>query len=150
MSIYLTTINCTYHDSKHTAKEEGIDKKEDYSCISYQKDAKFNEGTNTARFWKFYQTVFDPAYQANLITRQAFIQLVSIVTKKASTPDDKDLAERLLLKLVESIHYHYSLKKLVAETAQIIQIIIIEIKEFAARSILHMIFVNLKKKEKKD
>ncbi len=150
MSIYLTTINCTYHDSKHTAKEEGIDKKEDYSCISYQKDAKFNEGTNTARFWKFYQTVFDPAYQANLITRQAFTQLVSTITKEAPTPDNKNLAERLSLKLIKSIYYYYLPKKSIVEIAQIIRIVITETKGFIAGSILYTIFVNFKKKKEKN
>jgi len=55
-----------------------------------------------------------------------------------------------LLKLVESIHYHYLPKKPIAETARLIQIIITEIQEFAKESTSHIIFVNLKKAEEKD
>ncbi len=55
-----------------------------------------------------------------------------------------------MLKLVESICYHYSPKRLVAETAWIIQIIITEIKGFAEENTLYTIFANFKKKEKKD
>ncbi len=62
MSIYSITVNYTYHDFRHTAKKEGIDKKEDYSYVSYWESAKFNKETNTYRFWKFYQTVFTPAF----------------------------------------------------------------------------------------
>ncbi len=54
MSIYLTIINCTYHDSKHFLEEEGIDKKEDYSYVFYWRTVKFNEGTNAYKFWEFY------------------------------------------------------------------------------------------------
>ena len=147
MSIYSIIVNCTHHNSRHITKEEGIDKKENYSCISCWKDAKFNKGTNVARFWKFYQTVFDLAYQANLVIRQAFIQLVSTVTKKTPTSNDE---KRLLLKLIKSIYYYYSSKKSVAETAWIIWIIITKIRGFVAGSTLHIIFVNLKKEEKKD
>ena len=68
------------------------------------------------RFWKFYQLAFPPAYQANSVTRQAYTQLVSTLTKEDLTPDDEGLAERLSLKLVESIRYHYSSEKPVAET----------------------------------
>ena len=50
MSIYSITVNCIYHDSRHTTEEKGIKKKEDYSCISYWRDAKFNEETNVTRF----------------------------------------------------------------------------------------------------
>ena len=119
MSIYSTTVNCTYHDSKHLS-EGTIEKKEDYSCIPYWREAKFNEGTNAQRFWEFYKLIFPPIFQANSVTRQAYTQLVSILTKENPTPDDKDLAERLLLKLVESIRYHYSSEKPVAVTARII------------------------------
>jgi len=69
MSIYSTTVNCTYYDSRYTSEKEGINKKKDYFCIPYWRNIKFNEGTNVARFWKFYQTVFDLAYQANSVTR---------------------------------------------------------------------------------
>jgi len=58
--------------------------------------------------------------------------------------------KRLLLKLVESIYYYYSPKRFVAETAQLIQIIITEIKGFAKGSTSHMILANLKREEKKD
>ena len=116
MSIYSTTVNCTYHDSKHLS-EGTIEKKEDYSYTEYQGIAKFNEGTNAYRFQEFYQLAFPPAYQANSVTRQAYTQLVSTLTKEIPAPEDEDLAERLSLKLVESIRYHYSPKEPVAETA---------------------------------
>ena len=82
--------------------------------------AKFNEGTNAHRFWEFYQLAFLPAYQANSVTQQAYTQLVSTLTKEASASEDEDLAERLSLKIVESIRYHYSPEKSVAETARVI------------------------------
>ena len=116
MSIYSTTVNCTYHDSKHLS-EGTIEKKEDYSCTLCWETAKFNEGTNAYRFWKFYQLAFPPAYQANSVTRQVYTQLVNTLTKENPTPDDKDLAKRISLKLVESIRYHYSSEKPVAEIA---------------------------------
>src|SRR6266498_625847 len=119
MSIYLTTVNCTYHDSKHLS-EGTINKKEDYSCILYWETAKFNEGTNVYRFWEFYQLAFLPAYQANSVTRQAYTQLVSTLTKETSAPEDENLAKRLSLKIVESIRHHYSLEKPVVETARAI------------------------------
>src|SRR6266540_3655447 len=96
MSIYSTTVNCTYHDSKHLS-EGTIEKKEDYSCTLCWETAKFNEGTNAHRFWKFYQLAFPPAYQANSVTQQAYTQLVktfakvsrkyllSLLTRKASS-----------------------------------------------------------------
>src|SRR6266542_6262427 len=99
MSIYLTTVNCTYHDSKHLS-EGTINKKEDYSCTLCWETAKFNEGTNVLRFWEFYQLTFSPAYQGNSVTRQAYTQLVSTVTKETPASKDEDLAERLSLKLV--------------------------------------------------
>ncbi len=34
MSIYLITVNYTYHDLKHITEEKDIEKKKDYSCIS--------------------------------------------------------------------------------------------------------------------
>jgi len=116
MSIYSTTVNCTYHDSKHLS-EGTIEKKEDYSCIPCWGEAKFNEGTNAYRFWEFYQLAFPPAFQANSVTRQAYTQLVSTLTKEEPTADDEDLAERLSLKLIESIRYHYSLAQPLSETA---------------------------------
>src|SRR6266540_3850643 len=116
MSIYSTTVNCTYHDFKHILKGT-IDKKEDYFCTLCWEIAKFNEETSTHRFCEFYQLAFPPAYQANSVTRQAYTQLVSILTKETLIPEDEDLAERLSLKLVESICYHYSSEKPVAETA---------------------------------
>ncbi len=61
------TVNCTYHNLKHVIKEEGINKKKDYSYTSCQKIAKFNKGTNTYRFWKFYQIIFVSIYQANSV-----------------------------------------------------------------------------------
>src|SRR6266545_7033034 len=119
MSIYSTTVNCTYHDSKHIS-EGTIDKKEDYSCTLCWGSAKFNEGTNAHKFWEFYQLAFPSAYQANSVTRQAYTQLVSTLTKETLTPDDEDLAERLSIKLVKSIRYHYSSEKPVTVTAQIV------------------------------
>ena len=116
MSIYSTTVNHIYHNSKHLAKKI-IDKKEDYSYILCWKIAKFNEGTNVHRFWEFYQLAFLPVYQANSVIRQAYTQLVSTLTKETPIPDDEDLAERLSIKLVESIHYHYSPDKPVANDA---------------------------------
>src|SRR6266542_1628794 len=116
MSIYLTTVNCTYHDSKHIL-EGTINKKEDYCCTLCWRTAKFNEGTNAHRFWEFYQLAFPLAYQANSVIWQAYTQLVSTLTKETPAPEDEDLAKRLLLKLVESIRYHYSPEKPVAETA---------------------------------
>src|SRR6266498_1161707 len=101
MSIYLTTVNCTYHNSKHIL-EKTINKNKDYSCTLCWGTAKFNEGTNAYRFWEFYQLAFSLAYQANSVTQQAYTQLVSTLTKETLTPDDKDLAEKLSLKLVES------------------------------------------------
>ncbi len=116
MSIYSTTVNCTYHDFKHIS-EGTIDKKEDYFCIPCWGTAKFNEGTSAHRFWEFYQLAFLPAFQANSVTRQAYTQLVSTLLKETPAPEDEDLAKRLSLKLVESIRYHYSPKEPVAETA---------------------------------
>src|SRR6266508_1772161 len=133
MSIYSTTVNCAYHDSKHLS-EGTIEKKEDYSCIPCWGEAKFNEGTSAHRFWEFYKLTFPLAYQANSVTRQAYTQLVSTLTKENLTPDDEDLAERLSLKLVESVRYHYSPEKPVAVIARIIQEIITETVRFAEGS----------------
>src|SRR6266496_419692 len=127
MSIYSTIVNCTQHDSKHLS-EGTIDKKEDYSCILCWGTAKFNEGTSAHRFWEFYQLAFPPAFQANSVTRQAFTQLVSTVTKETPAPEDENLAKRLSLKLVESIRYHYLPEKPVTETAQVIREVLTEIK----------------------
>src|SRR6266542_1520227 len=133
MSIYSITVNCTYHDSKHLS-EGTIEKKEDYSCIPYWREAKFNEGTNAQRFWEFYKLIFPPIFQANSVTRQAYTQLVSILTKENPTPDDKDLVKRLSLKLVESICYHYLPKKSVAVIVQILWEVITETTRFAEGS----------------
>ena len=149
MSIYSTIINRTYHDSKHLSKED-IDKKKDYSYISCWGDVKFNKGTNIHRFWKFYQLAFPPAYQANLIIWQAFIQLVSTLTKVTSTSEDEDLAKRLSLKLVESIRYHYLSDKSVVVITWIIWEVIVEIIGFTKGNTSHMVLVNIKKKEEKD
>src|SRR6266498_1364910 len=149
MSIYSTTVNCTYHDSKHLS-EGTIEKKEDYSCIPCWREAKFNEGTNAHRFWEFYQLAFPLAFQANSVTRQAYTQLVSTLTKENPIPDDKDLAERLLLKLVKSIRYHYSPEKPVAVTARVIWEVITVIIRFAEGSASHTILAELKRKEEKD
>src|SRR6266540_2492353 len=149
MSIYLTTVNCTYHDSKHLS-EGTIEKKEDYSCIPCWENAKFNEGTSAHRFWEFYQLAFPPAYQANSVTRQAYIQLVSTVTKETPTPEDEDLAERLSLKLVESICYHYSPKEPVAKTARVIREVIKETTEFAEGSTPHAILTEIKRRDNKE
>src|SRR6266542_2639460 len=138
MSIYSITVNCTYYNSKHLS-EGIIEKKEDYSCILCWEIAKFNEGTNAHRFWEFYQLAFPPAYQANSVTRQAYTQLVSTLTKENPTPDNEGLAERLSLKLVESIHYHYSPEKPVAETARIIWKVITATTGFVEGSASHTV-----------
>src|SRR6266540_4347895 len=149
MSIYSTTVNCTYHDFKHLS-EGIIDKKEDYSCILCWRTAKFNEGTNAYRFWEFYQLAFSPAYQANSVTRQAYTQLVSTVTKENPAPEDEGLAERLLLKLVKSIRYHYSPEKPVAETARIIWEVITETTRFAEGSTSHAVLTEIKRRDDKE
>src|SRR6266498_882931 len=149
MSIYLTTVNYTYHDSKHLS-EGTIDKKEDYSCIPCWGTAKFNEGMNAHRFWEFYQLAFLPAFQANSVTWQAYTQLVSILTKETSAPEDEDLAERLSLKLVESIRYYYSPEKPVAETARVIWEVIKETTEFAEGSTPHAVLTEIKRREGKE
>src|SRR6266498_4111299 len=149
MSIYSTVVNCTHHDSKHLS-EGTIDKKEDYSCILCWGTAKFNEGTSAHRFWEFYQLAFLPAFQANSVTRQAFTQLVSTILKEASTPEDEDLAERLSLKLVESIRYQYSPEKLIKETARVIREVIKETTGFAEGSTPHVILTEIKRRDNKD
>src|SRR6266542_3651201 len=149
MSIYSTTVNCTYHDSKHIS-EGTIDKKEDYSCIPCWGTAKFNEGTSAHRFWEFYQLAFPPAFQANSVTRQAFTQLVSTVLKETPTPEDEDLAERLSLKLVESILYQYSPEKPVAETAQVLREVIKATTGFAEGSTPHATLTEIKRRDNKD
>src|SRR6266540_2865593 len=143
MSIYSITVNCTYHDSKHLS-EGTIEKKEDYSCIPYWGSVKFNEGTSAHRFWKFYQLAFPPAFQANSVTRQAFTQLVSTVTKETPAPEDENLAERLSLKIVKSIRYHYSPSNPVAETARIIREVIKETTGFAEGSTPHAVLTEIK------
>ena len=85
-----------------------------------------------------------------MIIRQTFTQLVSIITKKIPISNDENLTKKLLLKLVESIHYYYLPKKLIIETAWIIWIIIAEIKGFTKGSTSYIIFVNLKKEEEKN
>ena len=149
MSIYSTTVICTYHDSKHIS-EGTIDKKEDYSYTLCWGTAKFNEGTSAHRFWEFYQLAFPPAYQANSVTRQAYTQLVNTVNKETPAPEDEDLAESLLLKLVESIRYHYSPEKLVAETARIIWEVIIETTGFAEGSTPHTVLTEIKRRKGKE
>src|SRR6266540_6843351 len=149
MSIYSTTVNCAYHDSKHLS-EETIEKKEDYSYIPCWGNAKFNEETSAYRFWEFYQLAFPPAFQANSVTRQAYTQLVSTLTKEAPAPEDEDLAERLSLKLVECIRYHYSPEKPVAETAQIIREVIKETTRFAEGSTPHAVLTKIKRREGKE
>src|SRR6266511_178318 len=149
MSIYLTTVNCTYHDSKHLS-EGTIEKKEDYSCISCWGNAKFNEGTSAHRFWKFYQLAFPPAFQANSVTQQAYAQLVSTLLKETPAPEDEDLAERLSLKIVESIRYQYLPSNPVAETAQVIREVIKETTRFAEGSIPHVVLTEIKRKDNKE
>src|SRR6266540_542114 len=149
MSIYSMTVNCTYHDSKHLL-EETIEKKEDYSCIHCWGNAKFNEGTNAYRFWEFYKLAFPPAFQANSVTRQAFTQLVSTVTKETPAPEDENLAERLSLKIVESIRYHYSPNNPVVETARVIWEVIRETTGFAEGSTPHAILTEIKRRDNKE
>ena len=149
MSIYSITVNCTYHDSKHIS-EGTVEKREDYSCTLCWETAKFNKGTNAHRFWEFYQLTFLLAYQANSVTWQAYTQLVSTLTKETLTSDDEDLAERLSLKLVKSIRYHYSLEKPVAVTARIIQEVITATTRFVEGRASHTVLAKLKQKEEKD
>src|SRR6266542_3975292 len=149
MSIYSTTVNCTYHDSKHLS-EGTIEKKEDYSCIPCWREAKFNEGTNAHRFWEFYQLAFPLAFQANSVTRQAYMQLVSTLTKEVLVSEDEDLTERLSLKLVESIRYHYSPEKPVAETAQVIWKVIAKTTRFAEGSTPHAVLTEIKRRDNKE
>src|SRR6266498_1447769 len=149
MSIYSTIVNCTHHDSKHIS-EEIIDKKEDYSCILCWGTAKFNEGTSAHRFWEFYQLAFPPAYQANSITRQAFTQLVSTLLKETPALEDENLAERLSLRLVESIRYHYSPEKPIAEIARVIWEVIKETTRFAEGSTPHAVLTEIKRREGKE
>src|SRR6266542_3596378 len=138
MSIYSTTVNCTYHDSKHLS-EGTINKKEDYSCIPCWGIAKFNEGTSAHRFWKFYQLAFPLAFQANSVTRQAFTQLVSTLLKETPTPEDEDLAER--------IRYHYSPSNVVAETARVLQEVIKETNGFAEGSTPHAVLTEIRRRD---
>src|SRR6266545_4979173 len=145
MSIYSIMVNRTYHDSKHFTKET-IDKKEDYSCTLCWETAKFNEGTNAHRFWKFYQLAFPSAYQANSVTQQAYTQLVSTLLKETPAPEDEDLAERLSLKLVESIRYHYLPKEPVAETAQVLREVIKVTTGFAEGSTPHAVLTEIKRR----
>src|SRR6266540_5229617 len=149
MSIYSTTVNCIYHDSKHLS-EGTIDKKEDYSCIPCWETAKFNKGTSAHRFWEFYKLAFLPAYQANSVTRQAYTQLVSTLTKETSSSEDENLAERLSLKLVKSIHYHYSPEQPVATTAQIVQEVITKTTGFAEGTTPHAILTEIKRRDDKE
>ncbi len=149
MSIYSTTVNCTYHDSKHIS-EETIDKKEDYSCTLCWGIAKFNEGISAYRFWEFYQLAFPPAYQAHSVTWQAYTQLVSTVTKETPASEDEELAERLSLKLVESIRYHYLPEKPVAETARVIQKIIKKTTGFAEGSTPHTVLTEIRRRKGKE
>ncbi len=149
MSIYSTTVNCTYHDSKHLL-EETIKKKEDYFYTLCWGTAKFNKGTNAHRFWEFYQLTFPPAYQANSVTRQVYTQLVSTLIKETPTLNDEDLAERLSLKLVESIRYHYSPEKPVAEIARIIWEVIKVTTRFAKENAPYTVLAELKRKGEKD
>jgi len=149
MSIYSTTVNCTYHDLKHLS-EGTINKKEDYSCTICWKSVKFNKGTSTHRFWEFYQLAFSPAYQTNSVIRQAYTQLVSTLTKKIPTTDDENLAKRLLLKLVESIHHHYSSKKPVAITARVIRKVIAATIRFAEGSASYTVLAEIKRREDKN
>ena len=88
---------------------------------------------------------FLPAFQANSVTRQAYTQLVSTLTKETPAPEDEDLAERLLLKLVESIRYHYLPNNPVAETARVIQKVIKETTGFAEGSTPHIILTEIVK-----
>src|SRR6266540_2972793 len=143
MSIYSTTVNCIYHDSKHLS-EGTINKKEDYFCILCWGTAKFNEGTSAYRFWEFYQLAFPSAFQANSVTQQAYTQLVSTLLRETPTPEDEDLAERLSLKLVESIRYHYSPKEPVVETARIIQEVIKETTRFVEGSTPYAVLTEIK------
>ncbi len=112
--------------------------------------AKFNEETSVHRFWKFYQLIFLSAFQANSVTWQAYTQLVSTLIKETPTPDDRDLAERLSLKIVESIRYHYSSEKPVAVTARILREVITTTTGFAEGSTPHSVLTEINWREDKD
>ena len=75
---------------------------------------------------------------------------MSTLTKETLTLDDEDLAERLLIKLVESICYHYLLEKPVVVTAQIIWEVIIATTRFAEGSAPHIVFAEIKRREEKE
>ena len=77
------------------------------------------------------------------------MQLISILTKETLTSDNEDLAERLSIKLVESIHYHYLPDKPVAVTAQIVQEVIAAITGFAKENASHTVFTKIKRREEK-
>ena len=78
------------------------------------------------------------------------MQLVSILTKETLTLDDENLVERLSLKLVESIRYHYSPEKPVAVTAHQIQEVIEKTTGFAKENVSHIVLAEIKKKEEKN
>ena len=55
-----------------------------------------------------------------------------------------------MIKLVESIHYHYSPDKLIAITAQQIREVIAKTTRFAEGSVSYIVLAEIKKKEEKD
>jgi len=64
--------------------------------------------------------------------------------------NDEDLVEKLSIKLVKSICYHYSPEKPVAVIARILQEVIAAITGFAVGSTPHTVLANLKKRKEKD
>ena len=76
--------------------------------------------------------------------------MVSTLTKETLTSDDENLADRLSLKLVESIRYQYSPEKPVAVTAWIIQKVITETIRFAEGSASYTVFAEIKRREEKE
>src|SRR6266536_3745481 len=78
------------------------------------------------------------------------MQLVSTLTKEVLVSEDENLAERLSLKLVESIRYHYSPEKPVAETARVIWEVIKETTGFAKGSTTHAVLTEIRRRDNKE
>src|SRR6266536_5578156 len=78
------------------------------------------------------------------------MQLVSTLTKEVLVSEDENLAERLSLKLVESIRYHYSPEKPVAETARVLQEVIKETNGFAEGSTPHAVLTEIRRRDNKE
>ena len=144
MSAYSTTVSTTKHDLRHSEEKADIDPNEDFSCIQCWGPARFTERTNAARFWEFYKIAFKPAYQASAVTRQAFTNLVSTVTKVESSADDEQLVTELALRIVGSIMYHYPPLITPEETAHYLKEVTRETVGFAEKSTPYSVLTKLK------